>query len=82
MIFQKIFNYLYCMSTSDILKEIDLLPLNEKLSLIQKALRDMLRHNYEQQLTVAAEAMENEYKTNTELTAFTSIDLDDFYETK
>ncbi len=70
------------MSTSDILKEIDLLPLNEKLSLIQKALRDMLRHNYEQQLTVAAEAMENEYKTNTELTAFTSIDLDDFYETK
>ena len=70
------------MSTSDILKEIDLLPLNEKLSLIQKAIKDMIRHNYEQQLTVAAEAMENEYKTNTELTAFTSIDLDDFYETK
>jgi hypothetical protein len=79
---QKIFDYLYSMSASEILKEIDHLPLNEKLALLERAIRDIIRHNYEQQLTVAAETMENEYKTNNELTAFTSLDTDDFYETK
>lgn len=70
------------MNAADILKEIDTLPLNEKLSLLQKAIKDIIRHNYEQQLSVAAEALENEYKTNSELRAFTSIDFDDFYEAK
>jgi hypothetical protein len=70
------------MSTADILKEIDLLPLNEKLRLLQQAIKDILRHNYGQQLSVAAEALEEEYKTDKDLTAFSSIDMDDFYETK
>lgn len=70
------------MSTSEILKEIDHLPLNEKLALLERAIRDIIKHNYEQQMLVAAESMENEYKANKELVAFTSIDMDDFYETK
>lgn len=70
------------MSTSEILKEIDHLPLNEKLALLERAIRDIIKHNYEHQMSVAAESMENEYKTNKELVAFTSIDMDDFYETK
>lgn len=70
------------MSTSEILKEIDHLPLNEKLSLLERAIREIIKHNYEQQMSVAAESMENEYKTNKDLIAFTSIDMDDFYETK
>lgn len=82
MSLQKIFDYLYCMSTSEILKEIDHLPLNEKLALLERAIRDIIKHNYEQQMLVAAESMENEYKANKELVAFTSIDMDDFYETK
>jgi len=44
--------------------------------------KDILRYNYNQQLTVAAESLENEYKTNPELTAFTNLDMEDFYETK
>lgn len=70
------------MSTSDILKEIDRLPLNEKLLIIEKAVKDILRYNYDQQMTVAAESLENEYKTNPELTVFTNLDMEDFYETK
>ena len=70
------------MSTSEILKEINHLPLNEKLTLLERAIRDIIKHNYEQKMSVAADAMENEYKTNKDLTAFTSIDMDEFYETK
>lgn len=70
------------MDTTSILKEIDQLPLDEKLSFLQKAIRDIIKHNYQQQMTFAADSMENEYKTNKELTAFTNLDLEDFYETK
>lgn len=65
------------MSTTDILKEIGQLPLNEKLFIIEKTLKDVFRFNYEQQMTVAAEALENEYKTNAELTAFSNLDNKD-----
>ncbi|MCC7400873.1 MAG: hypothetical protein IT214_05260 [Chitinophagaceae bacterium] len=70
------------MSTSDILKEIHQLPLNEKLFLIEKALKEILRQNYIQQMTIAAEELGNEYKTNSELTAFSNLDWEDFYETR
>ena len=74
--------YLYSMSTSDILKEIHLLPLNERLFIIERAIKELLQYNYQQQMTIAAEALENEYKTNSDLTAFSNLDWEDFYEAK
>jgi hypothetical protein len=70
------------MSTTELLKEIDRLPLNDKLFVLEKAIKDIIKHNYEQQMTVAAESMENEYKTNKDLTAFSKLDIEDFYEAK
>ena len=70
------------MSTIELLKEIDKLPLNDKLFLLEKAIKDIQKHNYEQQMTVAAESLEHEYKTNKDLTAFSNLDIEDFYEAK
>ena len=70
------------MSTADILKEIDRLPLNEKLFLLEKAIKDIMKHNAGSQMTMAAESLENEYRTNSELTAFSNLDFEDFYEPK
>jgi hypothetical protein len=70
------------MSTSEILDEISRLSPAERLFIVEKAFKDLLRENSLQQMTVAAETLENEYRTNRELTAFTSVDLEDFYETK
>ena len=70
------------MITVELLKEIDQLPLNEKLSLLERAIKDIIRHNFEQQLTIAAESLENEYRTNSDLTAFSNLDIEDFYEAK
>ena len=67
------------MSTSDILKEINNLSLNERLFILEKTVKDLLKYNYEQQMTIAAEALSNEYKTNRELTAFTNLDYEAFY---
>ena len=67
------------MSTSDILKEIHQLPLNERLFIIERALIDLLQYNYRQQMTIAAEALENEYKINSDLTAFSNLHWEDFY---
>ncbi len=70
------------MSKAELLKEIDKMPLHEKLSLLERAIKDMIRHANENELTVAAESLEHEYKTNVELTVFSTLDIEDFYETK
>ena len=70
------------MSTTEILKELDHLLINEKFFIIEKTIKDILKHNNSQQLSIAAEAMENEYSTNDELTALSNLDMEDFYETK
>jgi hypothetical protein len=70
------------MSTSEILDKISQLSPAEKLFIIEKTFKDLLHTNATQQMNIAAEALGNEYRSNQELTAFTSIDLDDFYETK
>ena len=70
------------MSTMELLKEIDRLPLNDKLSLLEKAIKDIIKHNDMQQMTIASESLENEYKTNKDLTAFSNLDIEDFYEAK
>lgn len=70
------------MSTSEILDKISKLSPAEKLFIIEKTFKEFLHSNSVEQMTIAAETLENEYKTNQELTAFSSIDFEDFYEAK
>jgi hypothetical protein len=60
-------------STIDILKEIGQLPLNENFFIIENPLKDILRHSDDWQMNIAAEALENEYRTNSDLTAFSNL---------
>jgi hypothetical protein len=70
------------MSTQEIIKEICKLPLEQRLVVVEKTLEIIRNNELNQQLTAAAESMADEYKTNKELTVFTSLDLEDFYETR
>ena len=70
------------MSTSEIMDKISKLTPAEKLFIIEKTFKELLLSNVVQQMHVASDSLENEYRTNKELTAFTSIDLEEFYETK
>ena len=70
------------MSTTEILEKMDQLSPVERLFVIEKALKSLLKSNLTEQMTMAAESMENEYRTDSELTAFSNLDFEDFYETK
>lgn len=70
------------MSTQEIISEINKLPLQDKLFVIEKALEIIRTTDLDHQLTVASKDMASEYKSNKELTSFTSLDLEDFYEAR
>jgi len=67
------------MSTREILQNIKQLPFNERLSLIEKALKT-LHESKEDQLEMAAKTLMVDYKNDKELTAFTALDFEKFYE--
>lgn len=70
------------MRTFELLKEIERLPISKKIYLIEKTLHSIRISEEKDVLREAAEALYNDYKTDKELTAFTTIDFVDFYETK
>ena len=70
------------MSTQEIINELNKLPLQDRLLIIEKTLEIIRSTELDQQLSNAAETMSSEYKSNKELTAFTTLDLEDFYEAR
>lgn len=70
------------MSTSELIGEIQKLSLNQKFKVIEATLKSIKEEENTNDLTVAAEALYNDYTTDKNLTAFTSLDLENFYEAK
>ena len=70
------------MQTLDLLKEINRLPLNKKFYIIEETLKSIKREELDDRMESAVKEMYSEYATNKELTAFTEIDFDNFYESK
>jgi hypothetical protein len=69
------------MTTTAIIKEINKLPLTEKLLLVEKTLKN-IRQQKEHSLDHAVKALYNDYKSNKELTIFTKLDTQSFYEAR
>ena len=69
------------MSTREILQSIKQLPFNERLSIIEKALKT-LHESSDNQLEKAANALLADYKNDKSLTAFTALDFEKFYEAR
>lgn len=69
------------METKEILKEIEKLPLKGKLLLVEKTLRHIREHSHDL-IGKVADALLSNYKSDYELTAFTTLDLEIFYEAK
>lgn len=70
------------MRTFELLIEIERLPISKKIYLIEKTLHSIRISEEKDVLREAADALYNDYTTDKELTAFTTIDFVDFYETK
>ena len=77
------------MTRTDILEELDKLPPDERLDVVESALRrlrEQLRScsptatsERRERLSTAADALKTAYETDRELTAFTTLDADDFH---
>jgi len=77
------------MTKTDILEEIRKLPAEERLGIVESALHQLReqflargsdsRTERRERLSIAADALKTAYETDSELTAFTTLDSDDFH---
>lgn len=70
------------METKEIIREIKKLPLSDRIVVIEKTLKSVKEDSVKHPMERASEILYNDYKNDKELTAFSSIDLDKFYEAK
>ncbi len=70
------------MRTTDIIKELRRLPVNKQIYIIKKTIQSIRQQEDANQMTKAADHLANDYRNDKELTAFTGIDFEDFYETR
>ncbi len=69
------------MTTAAIIKEINKLPVTEKLLVVEKTLK-VIRQQREHDLIHAVDALYNDYKSDKDLIAFTKLDAESFYEAR
>ena len=70
------------METKEIIREIEKLTVKERLQIIEKTARTIQMDDEREQMRKAADQLYDDYKNDVELTAFTDLDLEDFYEAR
>ncbi|MFA5804189.1 MAG: hypothetical protein WC879_06065 [Melioribacteraceae bacterium] len=70
------------METQKILEQIGKLPVEEKMLIIEQTIKSIREKEAKEKMINAVAELEEEYKTNKELTVFTDIDFENFYETR
>lgn len=70
------------MQTVDLIQEIQRLSLAKKFYVFEETLEAIKKEEMKHQMELAAEELYNDYANDEELTAFTSLDFEQFYETK
>lgn len=68
------------MNATELIKEIERLPVQKQIFVIEKTLNLIRQREDINQMNKAADMLLSDYKTDYELTAFTKIDYEDFYE--
>ena len=69
------------MQTYTIINEIQKMSISEQMYIAETIIKSMRKSENNNQMLFAAEELYNDYKTNKELTVFTNIDFENFYET-
>ena len=70
------------MRTTDILKEIQRLPVSKRIYVVEKTIHSIRTQDDKNVMKKAADTLYDDYKTDNELTEFTNLDFEDFYEAK
>lgn len=70
------------MRTSEIIQELQDLPFQKRIYVIEKVIQSIRKQETVNAMNVAAETLRSDYETDKELTAFTDLDFEHFYEAK
>lgn len=70
------------MRTDELIKEIQRLPIQKRMFVIEKTIRSLRKQEDSNSMKKAAISLYSDYATDKELTAFTNLDFEDFYETR
>ena len=68
------------METSAIIHEIDNLPAYKRMFIAEQIIRSIRLNNQDRTLEMAADRLYSDYRDDKELTIFTQLDCEDFYE--
>lgn len=70
------------MLSVDIIQEIKSLPLNKRFYIVEETIKSIKDDELNRQMELAVNELYSDYTTDKELTTFTSLDFENFYETK
>ncbi len=70
------------MKAKEIIKEIQRLPLTKQMLVAELILKSIRERELKEKMEKAADELLDDYLTDNELTIFTNIDFEDFYETR
>ncbi len=70
------------MKTKELISKIQKLPLMKRIYVIEHTIRLIRKQEEVRQMEIAAESLYEDYKNNKELTEFTNLDFESFYEAR
>jgi hypothetical protein len=70
------------MQTAQLMQEIFKLPLDKKFFVVEQTLKSIKLEEGNRHLAVAAEVLYDDYDNDKELTSFTALDFEEFYEAR
>ena len=70
------------MGTKELIREIQRLPIGKRMLVIERTLQSIRESELKKKMEKAVDALLADYRADKELTAFTDIDFDNFYETR
>jgi hypothetical protein len=70
------------MRTNELIKEIERLPIQKRMLVIEKAIHSLRKNESSIHMEKAAASLYSDYATDKELTSFTNLDFEDFYEAR
>lgn len=74
--------YFWDKETKEIINEIKKLSVRERIQIIEKTAKTIQTDDEKNQMKIGADQLYDNYKNDAELTAFTDLDLEGFYEAK
>lgn len=70
------------MQTTDIIQEIQRLPLDKKFYIVEELIKSIKKEEMRRKMELAVNELVYDYTNDKELTAFTELDFEDFYEAR